>query len=394
MAQRPKEQIKTVLLVNFTKDEILNAKKMIWETCQSKLDKLVQRVDTSVRGAECANADDILNALLKLQSTSDLPPIVLCASDIVRLPKYSPGELLEPSLAERLAVVEGQLLQLNDTVSSNATKRTLVEQKCDQLEKRLQNVAAASKSRPAQNNAKTCDEINSATSSHQAWHNVPSAVRLPPNTDSRPSCNSSLPTVTMANSHADDISDRGKSSANDSSDDNCINDNNIKRDKNVNRDNNVNRDSDNRDNVNRDNVNRNTNVNRDNDNRDNDNRDNVNRDNVNRDNNVNRDSDNVNRDNNDQRNKEDISSMSEPFVTPSYQRRKKEKRITNATIKGTASIASSRSDHSGVVFRAAQQKHSRRSELFIANVDNEVLTSDLERYVKSKGFTVEELQCE
>ena len=120
MAQRPKEQIKTVLLINFTKDEILNAKKMIWETCQSKLDRLVQRVDTSVRGAECANADDILNALLQLQSTSDLPPIVLCASAIVRLPKYSTGELLEPSLAERLAVVEGQLLQMT---LSRATPR-------------------------------------------------------------------------------------------------------------------------------------------------------------------------------------------------------------------------------------------------------------------------------
>ena len=316
--------------------------------------------------------------------------------------------------------MEGQLLQLNDTVSCNATKRTLVEQKCDQLEKRMQNVAPASKGRPAHKNAKSCEKINSATSSHEAWHNVPLAVRLQPNTDSRPTCNSSLPTVTMANSHADDISDIGKSSANDSSDDNnCINDKNVNRDKNINRDNNVNRDKNvnrdsdnrdngNRDNVNRDNVNRNSNVNRDNDNRNNDNRDNVNRDNVNRDNvnrdnvnrdnvnrdnNVNRDSDNVNRDNDDLRNNEDISSISEPFVTPSYQRRKKEKRITNATIKGTASIASSRNDHSGVVFRAAQQKHSRRSEWFIANVDNEVLTSDFERYVKSKGFTVEELQC-
>ena len=115
MAQRPKDQIKTVILVNYTKDEILNAKKMLWDKCQSKLDKLVQRVDTSVRGAECPNADDILNALLKLQATSDLPPIVLSANDIVRLPKYSPGELLEPSLAERLAVVEGQLFQLNDS---------------------------------------------------------------------------------------------------------------------------------------------------------------------------------------------------------------------------------------------------------------------------------------
>ena len=127
------------------------------------------------------NPDDILNALLKLQATSDLPPIVLSANDIVRLPKYSPGELLEPSLAERLAVVEGQLFQLNDTVSCNATKRTTIEKRCDQLEKRMQNVAPAAKSRPVHNNAKSCEIINSAASSHQAWHNVPLAVRLPPN---------------------------------------------------------------------------------------------------------------------------------------------------------------------------------------------------------------------
>ena len=51
-------------------------------------------------------------------------------------------------------------------------------------------------------------------------------------------------------------------------------------------------------------------------------------------------------------------------------------------------------EHSGGVFRGARQKHSRRSELFIAKgVDNEVSTSDLEMYLKSKGFTVEELQC-
>ena len=70
MAHRPKEQIKTVLLVNFTKYEILNVKKVIWETCQSKLDKLVQRVYTSVRGADCANADDIINIISALLSLS------------------------------------------------------------------------------------------------------------------------------------------------------------------------------------------------------------------------------------------------------------------------------------------------------------------------------------
>ena len=59
MAQRPKYQIKTLFLVNYMKDEILNAKKMLWDKCQSKLDKLVQHVDTSVRGLECVNADDV-----------------------------------------------------------------------------------------------------------------------------------------------------------------------------------------------------------------------------------------------------------------------------------------------------------------------------------------------
>ena len=71
MAHRPKEQIKTVLLVNVTKDEILNVKKVIWETFQSKLDKLVQRVYTSVRGSDCANADDIINIRSALLSLSN-----------------------------------------------------------------------------------------------------------------------------------------------------------------------------------------------------------------------------------------------------------------------------------------------------------------------------------
>ncbi|KAI0238796.1 hypothetical protein LSAT2_010457, partial [Lamellibrachia satsuma] len=52
---------------------------------------------------------------------------MLNAQDIVRLPKYSPGELLGPSIAERLAAVESQLRQLNDSVSTNTEKRLRME---------------------------------------------------------------------------------------------------------------------------------------------------------------------------------------------------------------------------------------------------------------------------
>ncbi|KAI0207724.1 hypothetical protein LSAT2_007705 [Lamellibrachia satsuma] len=53
--------------------------------------------------------------------------VMLNAQNIVRLPKYSPSELLEPWLAEPQAVVESQLRQLSDSVSTNTEKRLHVD---------------------------------------------------------------------------------------------------------------------------------------------------------------------------------------------------------------------------------------------------------------------------
>ena len=164
---------KTVLLANYTKDELSTAKKMIWKASYTKLDRFVQRVDTSVRGAECANSDDILNAMQKLIAMNDMPHIVLDAKDIARLPKYFPAELLEPSLAERMAVVESQLQQLNDNASS-----IMYEQKVDRLEKRDKKPLADN-----QDNRAPCGSVCSTVRSTQAWRNVPLTVRLP--TDSK-----------------------------------------------------------------------------------------------------------------------------------------------------------------------------------------------------------------
>ena len=120
--------IKTFLLANYTKCEIAESKKIVLEKCCAKLDKYVQRVDTVVRGAECSNAEDILNAILRLLALGSMPDFVLDANDIVRLPKYSPGLLLQPSMAERLAFVESHLQQLNDRVSRKSKKELHVSE--------------------------------------------------------------------------------------------------------------------------------------------------------------------------------------------------------------------------------------------------------------------------
>lgn len=127
--QRPREQIKTVVLSHFTKCEILAAKHALWDAYKpvDVLDKMIHRVDTTSRSSEDANTDDIVTALMKIYALNCPPCVVLNAQDIVRLPKYSPGELLEPSLVERLAVLESQLRQLSDSVSTNTEKRLRME---------------------------------------------------------------------------------------------------------------------------------------------------------------------------------------------------------------------------------------------------------------------------
>ncbi len=93
--QRPKDQIKIVVLNHFTKEEILQSEMLLWEKCANLgLDKLVQRLDSNHRPAEDANTDDILGAVNKQFTLSKTPHFLMRSEDIRRLPKYAPGELL------------------------------------------------------------------------------------------------------------------------------------------------------------------------------------------------------------------------------------------------------------------------------------------------------------
>ena len=69
--QRPKEQIKTAVMSHFSKEEIIKAKCLLWDKCDhlNVLDKIVHRLDTSVRCAEDASMDDILTGLRYCAST-------------------------------------------------------------------------------------------------------------------------------------------------------------------------------------------------------------------------------------------------------------------------------------------------------------------------------------
>jgi hypothetical protein len=133
--QRPKDQIKTVILSHFTKEEIVQAKSLLWGKCShlNVLDKNVHRVDTATRGAEEPSADDILSGLYKLYTLDKPPTFVVDAADISRLPKYEPGELLEPSMLQRLHTMEAQIQQLHTTLDMNVARCLEVDDKVNNV---------------------------------------------------------------------------------------------------------------------------------------------------------------------------------------------------------------------------------------------------------------------
>jgi len=133
--QRPKDKIKSVVVCHFSKEEISSAKETLWSSCCDafSLDRMVHRVDTVARTAEDANTDDILNTLQKIFNTDRVPSFLMSAEDIVRLPRIHPGELLEASIAERLAVIEAQLKQISSNANRESIQRVTLEGKVDML---------------------------------------------------------------------------------------------------------------------------------------------------------------------------------------------------------------------------------------------------------------------
>ncbi len=133
--QRPRDAIKTVVLAHFTKEEILTAKESLWSACKDMnvLDKMVNRVGTPSRDAEEANTEDILAAFAKIYALPASPVITMEAKDVIRLPKFAPGELIEPSVASRLAVVETQLTQLISQMTASDAKQLELSERVNKI---------------------------------------------------------------------------------------------------------------------------------------------------------------------------------------------------------------------------------------------------------------------
>ena len=112
------ENIKKIATLFYDQDDINNAKKVLWENRSEILGPYVERKKSDKRSVAEANINDILEALIKLDSTQKSPKFV--AQNLDKLPERQPEELNVLTLINRIASIEKTIKNNNDVLSQHS----------------------------------------------------------------------------------------------------------------------------------------------------------------------------------------------------------------------------------------------------------------------------------
>ena len=112
------ENIKKVVQQFYSDDDILDAKKLLWESRSEILGQFPERKSTKSRNAASANTIDIFEALIKLDAQGKLPNVV--AKNIDKIPNRQPEELNLLYVVQRLANLEKSRDEQNETMTNLA----------------------------------------------------------------------------------------------------------------------------------------------------------------------------------------------------------------------------------------------------------------------------------
>ena len=108
--------IKRIALNFYSPEDIVNAKKLLWNNYKEHLDKYIDRRSTDNRTCDEANLEDIFKALQQLDAKSKLP--VFVARDMEKIPDRQPEELNLCSIINRVSQIEKKMKDHIDTAIS------------------------------------------------------------------------------------------------------------------------------------------------------------------------------------------------------------------------------------------------------------------------------------
>ena len=119
------DHIKKIISSFYTNEEIVEAKKLLWEIKGSELQAYSERKNTDKRSSSDANISDIFDGLTKLDILDQIP--IFVAKKMDRIPKREPEELNTVSIIDRLGRIEKKIDEYGDTLSNHEIDLTYIK---------------------------------------------------------------------------------------------------------------------------------------------------------------------------------------------------------------------------------------------------------------------------
>ena len=114
------DNIKKIVNLFYCEDEIIQAKKVLFDISGEDLGSFLERKSTNKRSSSLAHVNDIFDSLIKLDGLNKLP--IFVAKDITRLPDRKPEELNLLYIIERLSNLEKKVKYHEESLTSQATE--------------------------------------------------------------------------------------------------------------------------------------------------------------------------------------------------------------------------------------------------------------------------------
>ena len=117
------------------KDDIIEAKNILWDSCSKDLQEKPNRRETSSRSATEAHVHDIIGALNKLDEDEKAPRILLDAKLLSLIPRSRAEEINSISLADRVHQLEAKFATMAEGFDKHVAETTVITDRVHELEK-------------------------------------------------------------------------------------------------------------------------------------------------------------------------------------------------------------------------------------------------------------------
>ena len=120
----------------FNQNEVLNAKKILYEVYFHELDEYPKHKTSGNRSEKLAHIEDVVDSIILLDANEKV--LNLAAVDLNRLPRWNPNETDNFAIAEKLSLMQNRLDSLEFVVSENKVCNIKIKDDINHIVNRLE----------------------------------------------------------------------------------------------------------------------------------------------------------------------------------------------------------------------------------------------------------------